>query len=102
MQRREFITLIGGAAVLPRAAAVKQPDRVRRLGIIIGVGKTPEYVAALAAFEQVLGSLGWKQGDNLRIDDRWSAGGSRERAFRRYGHRSVQPGRHPRTVRRGG
>jgi len=74
MQRREFITLIGGVAVLPRAAAVQQPDRVRRLGIIIAVGKTPEYVAALAAFEQVLGSLGWKQGDNLRIDDRWSAG----------------------------
>jgi putative tryptophan/tyrosine transport system substrate-binding protein len=79
MQRREFITLIGGVAVLPRAAAVQQPDRVRRLGIIIAVGKTPEYVAALAAFEQVLGSLGWKQGDNLRIDDRWSAG-SRESA----------------------
>jgi putative ABC transport system substrate-binding protein len=37
--------------------------------------KTPEYVAALAAFEQVLGSLGWKQGNNLQIDDRWSAGG---------------------------
>src|SRR5260370_11932528 len=41
----------------------------------MAVGKTPEYVASLAAFEQVLGSLGWQQGDNLRINDRWSAGG---------------------------
>jgi putative ABC transport system substrate-binding protein len=45
----------------------------------MAVGKTREYVAALAALEQVLGSLGWKQGDNLWIDDRWSAG-SQERA----------------------
>jgi ABC-type uncharacterized transport system substrate-binding protein len=79
MRRREFITMLGGAAALPLAAAAQQPGRARRLGIIIAVGKTPEYVAALAAFEQVLGSLGWKQGDNLRIDDRWSAGGQ-ERA----------------------
>jgi len=75
MQRREFIALLGGAAALPIAAAAQQPERARKLGIIMAVGKTPEYVAALAAFEQVLGSLGWKQGDNLRIDDRWSAGG---------------------------
>lgn len=75
MRRREFITLLGGAVAMSRAARAQQPDRVRRLGIIIAVGKTPEYVAALAAFELVLGSLGWKQGDNLRIDDRWSAGG---------------------------
>ncbi len=75
MQRREFIALLGGAAALPIAAAAQQPDRARQLGIIMAVGKTPEYVAALAAFEQVLGSLGWKQGDNLRINDRWSAGG---------------------------
>jgi putative ABC transport system substrate-binding protein len=74
MRRREFITILGSAAALPLAAAAQQPGRPRRLGIIIAAGKTPEYVAALAGFEQVLGSLGWKQGDNLRIDDRWSAG----------------------------
>jgi putative ABC transport system substrate-binding protein len=75
MRRREFITMLGGAAALPLAAAAQQqPDRVRRLGIIIAVGQSPEYVAALAAFDQVLGSLGWKEGANLRIDVRWSAG----------------------------
>src|SRR5713101_5866158 len=80
LRRREFITLLGGAAMAwPTAARTQQPGRARRLSIIMAVGKTPEYVAALAAFEQVLGSLGWKQGDNLRIDDRWSAGGQ-ERA----------------------
>ncbi len=78
--RRQFIgALAGGLLAAPLAAEAQQPDRARRLGIIIAVGKTPEYVAALAAFEQALGSLGWKRGDNLRIDDRWSAGGQ-ERA----------------------
>ncbi len=67
--------MLGGAVAVSRTARAQQPDQVRRLGIIIAVGKTPEYVAAIAAFEQVLGSLGWKQGGNLRIDDRWSAGG---------------------------
>ena len=73
MKRREFIILLGGAAAWPLAARA-QPDRLRRLGLIMAVGKTPEYVAALTSFEQALASLGWKQGDNLRIDDRWSAG----------------------------
>lgn len=75
MRRREFIAVLGGgAATWPLTAHAQQPNRPRRLGIMIAVGKTPEYVAALAAFEQVLGSLGWKQGVNLRIDYHWSAG----------------------------
>ena len=40
----------------------------------MAVGKTPEYVAAVAALEQTLGSAGWKSSENLRIDERWSAG----------------------------
>jgi putative ABC transport system substrate-binding protein len=72
--RREFITLLGGAAVAWPLVARAQPDRLRRLGLIMAVGKTPEYVAALTSFQQALASLGWKQGDNLRINDRWSAG----------------------------
>lgn len=78
MRRREFITMLGGAAAFPLAATAQQPDRVRRLAIVIAVGKTPEYVAALAVFEQALASLGWKQGENLQIDDRWSAGGKEQ------------------------
>src|SRR6266536_1080975 len=74
MRRREFIAMLGGTAAFPLATAAQQPDRIRQLGIIIAVGQTQEYVAALAAFEQALGSLGWKPGDNLRIDVRWSAG----------------------------
>jgi putative ABC transport system substrate-binding protein len=79
MDRRTFICRVAGGFFVPLAAAAQQPDRTRRLGIIIAVGQTPEYVAALAGFEQVLGSLGWKEGDNIRIDVRWSAG-DRERA----------------------
>jgi putative ABC transport system substrate-binding protein len=72
MRRREFV--LGGALALSLGAAAQQLDRSRRLGIIIAAGKTPEYVAAVAAFKQALGSLGWKQDDNFRVDERWSAG----------------------------
>jgi putative ABC transport system substrate-binding protein len=63
----------GLAAVLPFAAAAQQQTRSRRLGMILAAGKTPEYVAAIAAFEQVLESLGWQQGRNFQMDVRWSA-----------------------------
>jgi putative ABC transport system substrate-binding protein len=79
MKRRDFIALVSGTAFVPFGLRAQQPDQARKLAVIMAVGKTPEYVAALAALQQVLGGLGWKQGDNLRIDDRWSAG-SQERA----------------------
>ena len=72
--RRELLVALGGAAAAWPLAARAQPNRLRRLGLIMAVGKTPEYVAALTSFQQALALLGWKQGDNLRIDDRWSAG----------------------------
>jgi putative ABC transport system substrate-binding protein len=74
MRRREFIARAGALVAWPAAAGAQQLKQARKLGIIMAVGKTPEYVAAVAALEQALGSLGWKQGENLRIDDRWSAG----------------------------
>ena len=75
MRRRDFIGLIGGAVALrPVTVGAQQPQPPRRLGIILAVGKTPEYVAAFAAFRQALASLGWKLGANLVIDERWSSG----------------------------
>jgi putative ABC transport system substrate-binding protein len=75
MKRREFIANVAGLGAWSASVrAQQQPQRVRKLGIIMAVGKTPEYVAAAAALEQALGALGWKQGENLRIDERWSAG----------------------------
>jgi hypothetical protein len=71
MRRRHFIAMLGGTVAFPLAAVSQQQDRIRRLGIIIAVGQTPEYLAALGAFEQALGSLGWIPDDNLRIDIRW-------------------------------
>jgi len=72
VRRREFI--LGGAAALSFGAGAQQVERVRRLGIIIAAGKTPEYLSAVAAFEEALSGLGWKRGKNLLIDERWSAG----------------------------
>jgi len=77
MKRRKLIQLLGGAALAwPFAAARGQS---RRLGVVMAAGKTPEYAAALAAFLRELASLGWTAGENLLIEERWSAAG-RERA----------------------
>ena len=74
MRRREFITTLGTLPAWPLAAGAQQRDHLRKLSVIMAAGKTPEYVAALAALEQALDSLDWKQGENLQIEDRWSAG----------------------------
>ena len=64
MRRREFF--LGGALALSLGAAAQPLDRSRRLGIIMSTGKTPEYVGAVAAFKQALGSPGWKQDDTAK------------------------------------
>jgi putative ABC transport system substrate-binding protein len=75
MKRREFITLVGGAAAWPLAARAQQADRVRRIGVLMNTGADePESQARLAAFMQGLQELGWAAGGNLRIDYRWSPG----------------------------
>jgi putative tryptophan/tyrosine transport system substrate-binding protein len=73
MRRREFITLIGGAAALwPLAARAQQADRVRRIGVLINRhADDRESQAGVAAFQQALQQLGWTEGRNLRIDIRW-------------------------------
>jgi putative ABC transport system substrate-binding protein len=74
MDRRHFAAVLLSTASWPFMAAAQQPARMRRLGLIMAAGRTPEYVDALADFEELLGSLGWKRGDNLLIEERWSAG----------------------------
>src|SRR5262245_48622569 len=76
VKRREFITLIGGAAAAwPLAARAQQGARMRRIGVFMpGVAAEPEYEVRIAAFLQGLGELGWIVGRNLRIDYRWGAG----------------------------
>jgi hypothetical protein len=72
--RREFITLLGGLA-WPLAARAQQPERMRRIGVLMNTGADePESQARLAAFMQGLQELGWAVGRNMRIDYRWSAG----------------------------
>src|SRR4029453_7321296 len=71
--RREFITLLGGAAVAWPLAARGQGERTRRLGVLSALLEDdPESIARRAVFEQALQALGWTAGRNLRIDYRWT------------------------------
>jgi putative ABC transport system substrate-binding protein len=75
IQRREFITLLGGAAAWPLAARAQQPSGMRRIGVLMGWDERDrEAQSNLAAFVQELGQLGWTDGRNMRIDYRWSNG----------------------------
>jgi putative ABC transport system substrate-binding protein len=76
MRRREFITLLGGAAVAwPLTARAQQPERMRRICILMNTAAAdPEGQTRIAAFLQGLQQLGWTDGGNVRIDTRWGAG----------------------------
>jgi ABC-type uncharacterized transport system substrate-binding protein len=72
MKRREFITLLGGAAAWPVAARAQQGERVRRVGVLVpAVADDPEWQARVGAFQQALALSGWTIGRNVRIDTRW-------------------------------
>src|SRR5262245_35376179 len=74
MRRREFITLLGGAAVWPLAARAQQPERMRRIGVLMALSEgDPEARAAVAALQQGLAPLGWILGRNLQIEYRFAA-----------------------------
>jgi putative ABC transport system substrate-binding protein len=73
MKRREFITLLGGAAATwPLAARAQQSEQTRRIGVLMNTADNPVGHAGIAAFQQVLQQLGWTDGRNFRIDTRSS------------------------------
>src|SRR6266853_6935981 len=75
MRRREFITLLGGAAAAwPLVARAQQPDRMRLIGVLMAYAENDRAAQPwLAAFRGTLAKLGWMEGGNLRIELRWSA-----------------------------
>ena len=83
-KRREFITLLGGAAAAwPLAARAQQAERMRRIGVLMQLAADdPEGQRRIAAFLQGLQQLGWTVGRNVRIEYRWAAGDAD--AIRRY------------------
>jgi putative tryptophan/tyrosine transport system substrate-binding protein len=83
MRRRDFITLLGGAAVLPIAAQAQQGERVRRIGILMNLAESdPEGQARLARFVKRLMELGWADGRNAQFDIRWASDDVQR--YRRY------------------
>jgi ABC-type uncharacterized transport system substrate-binding protein len=80
-KRREFITLLGGAAAWPLAARAQQPERMRRLGVLIGSDDSADARALFAEFQQALEQLGWSYGGNIQIDIRWGSDSERRVAY---------------------
>src|SRR5262245_51726918 len=75
LNRRDFISCLGGAAAWPLAARAQQSDRMRRIAVLMNNAEDdPEGQARAAAFRQGLQALGWTEGRNLRIDWHWTAG----------------------------
>jgi putative tryptophan/tyrosine transport system substrate-binding protein len=73
MKRRKFIAGLGGAVAWPALARAQQGDRVRRLGVLVGLAEEdPETQGRLAAFRQGMLQRGWTEGRNLQIDYRWA------------------------------
>jgi len=83
--RREFNKLLGGAVAWPLVARAEPADRMRRIGVLMGVAENdPEGQARVAAFQQGLADLNWADGRNVRIEYRWAAGDvDRIRAYTR-------------------
>jgi putative ABC transport system substrate-binding protein len=73
--RREFITLLGAVTAQPLAARAQQPERTRRIGVLMSdAADDPEARVRIAAFARSLQELGWTDGVNMRIEYRWGAG----------------------------
>src|SRR5262245_19513053 len=75
MQRREFITLLGGVTACPLAARAQQSDRVRHIAVLVASAEhETDIQERLAGFRQGLERLGWSEGGNIRIDNGFAAG----------------------------
>src|SRR5262249_17797651 len=75
IRRREFITLLGGAAAWPLSVRAQQPERMRRVGVLwSGDENDPERKTQVSAFTQALAALGWTDGRNVRMDVLWGGG----------------------------
>ena len=75
MNRREFITLLGGAAAWPLAARTQQGERVRRIGVLMSYDENdPVAEARVSAFTQALAGLGWNDRRKVRLEVRWGGG----------------------------
>src|SRR5262249_24889931 len=76
MRRRDFITLLGGAAAWPLGARAQQRERMRRIGMLASnlAADDPEWVSRSNAFVQGLQERGWSDGGNVRIEYRWGLG----------------------------
>ena len=85
MRRREFIMLLScAAAIWPLAARAQQPERVRRVGVLVGLAENdPEMKERIAGLRQGLERLGWVEGSNLRIDYRFAPAGAQARLLAR-------------------
>ena len=81
MRRREFITLLGGVAAWPLAARAQQPERMRRLGVLIGSDDNADARGLFAEFHHALEQLGWSYGGNIQIDIRWGSDSERGTAY---------------------
>jgi putative ABC transport system substrate-binding protein len=75
IRRRDFITLLGGAAAWPLVARAQQPGTIKRVGMLMNFAATqPQGQSSVAAFVERLRQLGWSEARNLRLDVRWNAG----------------------------
>ena len=73
MNRREIIAGLGSAAAWPVVARAQQPDRMRRIGVLMGFDENdPEGTRRYSAFPRALADLGWTDGRNVRMDLRWA------------------------------
>jgi putative ABC transport system substrate-binding protein len=75
VKRREFITVLGGAAAWPLIARAQQPQRMRRIGMLLASAESdPEGKPRIAAFQNRLQDLGWTDGRDIQFDYRWASG----------------------------